>query len=1254
MTRVLSDYEALLRKQIMRVSILGEIDISKAEWEDLGGLIAQRVIKRGFTTATDEMREDYPTALACFLVAHGTYAYNGGDYWSDISHMTGIDVARLSIRWGQFFEDFLLERGLAVFSSLGSRRYVDQILMHGGIPNYCLRDFFHYLAQPALEEPMLADLDPQDLIHAWRGDPTFDRADVPVRSFLTYGGSVAVDFVARVMEMARQVAVGRVPEPGELHLPLRVVERYSRWIRSDNRRPPRRDLRLRRPVLRIDPWGGTLILDLPPEELPDAGLRPSAAWIVAADGLSRRIAVAVQRKDEGWATEAINTILDVAADTVAVTFEDGRSIQRTWQIACRGAMPLLVFDVAGLRHLPPASTLPRRPLWLAYPENAEFHVEGGDLLEEAPALVCAGIPYRVECWNLERAETVRLDNAEIVLESIDDARPRLASPPRFNQDSEWPLYVGAPPDLLIPLSDARHEQSLDGWTITFVCGDQVRTIALAEVTSIVNQGSVARLTLSAPEMLGDRAFGCYTITLRGPLGRDALFRFAVVPRLKIAGHDRLRLPDAHGSIPAAELTLTIGVDTSLLCADAAVQIQQQRSQVYHIVVPAEHTHVDLWLRAVREGRSIQVPVSIPLPVLRWTVGTGRVAEQPPASEIIARPYTWLSEGSKPSLLLGVDPMGASPYQLHARLLVHHRRGQSPQVITPEHAGAQGTLMRFDLRAASDSVRASREAAIRIELSIDGLPGANQRVDIPVVRLERALPTVTQIDVQSVGAERVVTAYWHGGNGICGRSLRLWPLWRPWDPPLILSIPDAARGRADWHIDAKQIQIGRYRVEVAVEDDWSGELMNRPALGVAGAIDLTIGSAAEQEQHLRHRPATAAGQLERLLATDDQEQRRQIMLQIERVWKFDDVDLALDVLLLELERVSLRAVFTDSGWWARLLSLLRREPDHLWSVVARRGSSLSPSVRESLDFVLRTLGTLHTVGIERQAHTTQIRGTTLSQDGRLLATCDESGLIKIWQVERGVLTHLHTLRGHARFVACVALNPDATLLASGGADGTIRLWDVATGALKAVLRQSSVAVLHIAFSPNGTHLAACGMERHIHVWRVADGTRVWSAQAPGSEVWQIAFSPNRKLLAAATRRGVQLWDLQTESAQQLLVTPSSAQSLAFQPSEGDLLAVGCADGTIRRWRLGDGAELPQICTKYGVVHTVAFRCDGQSLAAGYGNGATNLWRMCSGELIQYVSRPDKTITCLAFSADGHTLVAGDTSGTLKIYSSVPRW
>jgi hypothetical protein len=583
--------------------------------------------------------------------------------------------------------------------------------------------------------------------------------------------------------------------------------------------------------------------------------------------------------------------------------------------------------------------------------------------------------------------------------------------------------------------------------------------------------------------------------------------------------------------------------------------------------------------------------------------------------------------------------------------MYHTHGQPPQVIMPEQGRKSGGWLRFDLRAASDTIRTSVESVIRVELEIEQPAGRSAR--ILLARIERDRSSLSQVTIERGHDGWLVAAAWHGGAGMRGRCLRIWPLWRPWDAPSMLSIADDACERAEWRLSDETIRVGQYLAEIGVDDGWTTTPVRRPSPEAPDTVLVTIGSPTEQDEYLGQLQPSVTSYFEQLLASPDDECRRQHICQIERAWSNYDIDVALDVLLLQLERDPLRAFFVDTGWRARLLGLLRRDPQMLWSAVAQRGANLSPAFRQLLEDVLRTLGTLYLVGIERRAHTAAIRGVALSQDGRLLATSDEEGKIKIWQTVRGLLTIQHTLTGHNGYVACVALSPDGKLLASVGADGTIRIWDVATGTAVRVIRPSSVPVLHVAFSDNGTHLVACGMSRHVGIWRVADGHQIWSAAAATSEVWQVAFSPNRKWLAAATGRGVQLWSLH-DGASRLLETARGAHSIAFRSPDGGLLAAGCTDGSIRRWLLSEETALPLILTKHGVVHTIAFRSDGQSLAAGYGNGAIALWRMCAGELIQHVNPPGHAITCLAFSADGQSLVAGDADGTLKSFSSVPRW
>jgi WD40 repeat protein len=66
--------------------------------------------------------------------------------------------------------------------------------------------------------------------------------------------------------------------------------------------------------------------------------------------------------------------------------------------------------------------------------------------------------------------------------------------------------------------------------------------------------------------------------------------------------------------------------------------------------------------------------------------------------------------------------------------------------------------------------------------------------------------------------------------------------------------------------------------------------------------------------------------------------------------------------------------------------------------------------------------------------------TFSLDGKTLASGDEKGTIKLWDVAGG--KELASYTGHAGKVLCLAISADGKMLASGGQDRTIKLWDTA--------------------------------------------------------------------------------------------------------------------------------------------------------------------------------------------------------------------
>ena len=54
-----------------------------------------------------------------------------------------------------------------MFPDLRGRRYVDLILVHGGIPDYCLSDFFANMLQPAVTQPYYAGMSAGELVEEW-------------------------------------------------------------------------------------------------------------------------------------------------------------------------------------------------------------------------------------------------------------------------------------------------------------------------------------------------------------------------------------------------------------------------------------------------------------------------------------------------------------------------------------------------------------------------------------------------------------------------------------------------------------------------------------------------------------------------------------------------------------------------------------------------------------------------------------------------------------------------------------------------------------------------------------------------------------------------------------------------------------------------------------------------------------------------------------------------------------------------------
>jgi hypothetical protein len=440
-------------------------------------------------------------------------------------------VAILNIRqdpgfqsaWGDAFLDNLRTLGLPTFEKhddAGSR-YVGRILLHSGMPTYCLADFFRILSWKRSVTP---GLKPEEFVSwaaAKAAGPGFQSLDMPVQRFVRFGDEFAVDVAERSFELLDAVAAGAPHD--DVLLPRRfwtVAQALNdkRGIERPADHGPSTAAKVDvRPRLILDPFGLGLLLRLPPVgDAPDG----RAVWVVNLDDDIRRVATESLWPGSTEPAPQTDVAISKPVRSASVALAGSEHLQLPLLVV-DDQDPVLVFG-EDCELIPSGLPLPATKVWMLFPGDPEsLHSTGAiHVVAESP-LPPSWSGFSLLQVDLSDATDVSVGESTRTVRKFESARIETAFPISGIRTATGLTVVSERPRIHIPNS-----MSNAAWDVTLhdSAGD---VIARTRVSGTEDPN---RLWDDVPAPV----VGTFTIRVRGPWGRGASRAITVVEDLSVS------------------------------------------------------------------------------------------------------------------------------------------------------------------------------------------------------------------------------------------------------------------------------------------------------------------------------------------------------------------------------------------------------------------------------------------------------------------------------------------------------------------------------------------------------------------------------------------------------------------------------------------------------------------------------------------------------------------------------------------------
>ncbi|KAK9240406.1 WD40-repeat-containing domain protein [Lipomyces kononenkoae] len=299
------------------------------------------------------------------------------------------------------------------------------------------------------------------------------------------------------------------------------------------------------------------------------------------------------------------------------------------------------------------------------------------------------------------------------------------------------------------------------------------------------------------------------------------------------------------------------------------------------------------------------------------------------------------------------------------------------------------------------------------------------------------------------------------------------------------------------------------------------------------------------------------------------------------------------------------------------------------------------------------------------------GTILSmafspKSGARLVTGSGDGTARLWDTDMG--TPIAVMKGHEKWVLCVAWSPDAEVLATGSMDCSVRLWDVKTGKqIGNAMKGHSKWITSLTFEPlhllggrKGMRLASTSKDATLRIWDVATRTSSQTLSGHTACVTCARWGGLGVIYSCSQDKTIKVWDARGGPITLLATLQAHAHWVNFVALSTDfVLKTGGFDPFTKEKMVAEDEEslrtnskvrFLKASTHNGVTaERVVTASDDQTMYLWnpFPKGTVDESSVSAKPVARMVGH-QKPINHVAFSADGRTLASCSFDNSIKLW------